>query len=63
MGKEYEVYCEHIVVRTVMPLLELQQLEIYTSENKHNSLKIRATVRERDQQVIWIRTGWMKKLQ
>ena len=30
MGKEYEVYGEHIVVRTAMPLLELLQLEIST---------------------------------
>lgn len=58
MGKEYEVYGEHIVVRTAMPLLELLQLEICTSENKHNSLKMRATVRERDQQAV-LDTDWM----
>lgn len=58
MGKEYEVYGEHIVIRTAMPLLELLQLEICTSENKHNRLKMRATVREKDQQAV-LDTDWM----
>ena len=58
MGKEYEVYGEHIVIRTAMLLLELLQLEICTSENKHNSLKMRATVREKDQQAV-LDTDWM----